>query len=248
MTQTGLLLFVTGTDTGVGKTVLAAALARAFGDRGRRVGVLKPIETGWPDRATDPAAPRPDGEALRAAARDPEPLEAIVPVRLPDPLAPLLAAERAGIEIDGDDLARRIEEKRARCDLLVVEGAGGLLVPIAARFGTLDLVVRTGAPVLVVAANRLGVINHAALTLACLDAARVPVAGLALNRVADGDDLARSLNPGYLARSFGARYLGELPWQGCDAPVERVAAALERALDLDSLWARLVEARASRQR
>ncbi len=238
------LLFVTGTDTGVGKTLVSAALARAFSDQGRRVGVLKPVETGWTAADSSASGPAPDGAILRAAARDADPLEEIVPVRLAEPLAPLLAAERAGVVIDGDDLLRRIESKRARCELLVVEGAGGLLVPIGERFGTLDLVVRAGAAVLVVAANRLGVINHTALTLACLDAARAPVVGVMLNQVDRGGDLARPLNPGYFARAFGSRYLGELAWQDGGAPVAKVAAALARAVSLDAMWRALAKTEA----
>lgn len=242
------LLFVTGTDTGVGKTVVSAALARAFSDRGRRVGVLKPVETGWPAADAGAPGPAPDGAVLRAAARDSDPVEEIVPVRLPEPLAPLLAAERAGVVIDGGDLLRRIDAKRERCELLVVEGAGGLLVPIGDQFDTLDLVMRSGAAVLLVAANRLGVINHTALTLAALDAARAPVVGVVLNRVDGGDDLARSLNPGYFARAFGDRYLGELGWQDGGAPVAEVATALARAISLEVVWRALADTEASRSR
>jgi dethiobiotin synthetase len=227
-------LFVTGTDTGVGKTVVSTALARAFRDRGLRVGVLKPVETGWP--ASPGAEVATDGGRLREAAGDPESLAEIVPVRLAEPLAPAVAAERAGVRIDVDDLVERAREKARRVDLLLLEGAGGLLVPLAPARTTLDLVAALGATVLVVAGNRLGVINHTLLTVERLAAANVPIVGVVLNRLGSSAGLAESLNPGSLERLLGPRYLGELPWLGDRADAASAAAALSRTIDLDDLW------------
>ncbi len=228
------MLFVTGTDTGVGKTVVSAALARAFRDRGLRVGVMKPAETGWPDSPQGVADT--DGARLREAAGDPDPLEDIVPVRLAEPLAPAVAAERAGLRVDFADLVARARAKSARVDLLLLEGAGGLLVPLDATRTTLDLVIELGASVLVVAGNRLGVINHALLTVDRLAAASVTVAGVVLNRLTPEPGVAESENPRTLERLLGRRYLGELQWLGEGADASRAASALAAAVDLDELW------------
>lgn len=234
-------LFVTGTDTGVGKTVVSTALARAFRDRGMCVGVLKPAETGWPATADQEAST--DGARLRDAAGDPDPLTEIVPVRLAEPLAPAVAAERAGMSIDFAGLVNHARAKAERVDLLLLEGAGGLLVPLADRHTTLDLVVALGTPVLVVAGNRLGVINHTLLTVDRLVSANVALAGVVLNRVTACADLAQGENPHTLARLLGSRYLGEIPWLGEVPDAASAAAALTRAIDLERLWAGVSSAR-----
>ncbi len=226
----GAALFVTGTDTGVGKTWVTAALARALRAAGRSVGVVKPVETGWPAAQVGAAEGQPDGIVLRDAAGDGDPLDEIVPFRLAEPLAPQLAAERAGVAIDVDRIVELVGAKRRRRDVVLIEGAGGLLVPITSTVTTLDLIVRLGTPVLVVAANRLGVINHTALTLACLDQRAVPVAGVVLTCVCEGRDLAQATNPGHLSRTLGPRFLGELPRvrdpRDLDAAAHDLAAAL----------------------
>lgn len=229
-----VMLFVTGTDTGVGKTMVSAGLVCAFRDRGIHVGVMKPAETGWPDSPRGVAGT--DGARLREAAGDPDSLEDIVPVRLAEPLAPAVAAERAGTRVDFAELVTRARAKAARVELLLLEGAGGLLVPLDATRTTLDLVIELGAPVLVVAGNRLGVINHTLLTVDRLAAASVTVAGVVLNRLAPEAGVAESENPRTLARLLGRRYLGELPWLGEGADASRAASALAAAVDLDELW------------
>ena len=128
-------LFVTGTDTGVGKTFIACALAHAFRAAGRRVGVVKPIETGVDD-APD------DALRLRAAANDPSPLDDVCPYRLRAPLAPSVAAAREGITIDLGRVMELIERRARATDHLIVEGAGGLLVPITGTTTYLDLTAR----------------------------------------------------------------------------------------------------------
>src|SRR5262249_45838018 len=145
-------LLVTGTDTGVGKTFVACALAGALRARGLRVAVLKPVETGV-------AGVPDDALRLRAAAGDPAPLDDVCPYRLRAPLAPAVAARLEGTPLDVGRLAALIPRRAAAADVLLVEGAGGLLVPLTAAATTLDLAVRVGLPVLVVGANRLGTIN-----------------------------------------------------------------------------------------
>lgn len=198
-------LLVTGTDTGIGKTLVTSALAAAVARRGRRVGVMKPVETGC---RNDPE----DALTLAAAAADPSPLSDICPYRLPDPLAPALAAERAGIVID---IAALVAQARARAtgvDLLLVEGAGGLLVPLTTATSFADFAALLGARVLVVVGSRLGAINHALLTFAALATRGITLAGYVVNRLGSDDDLAVATNEPLLRRLTTAPGLGTLPF------------------------------------
>lgn len=235
-------VLVTGTDTGVGKTLVTAAIAAALTEGGRRVGVMKPAETGC----------RPDAEDARtliAAARDPAPLADVCPYRLPDPLAPSLAAERAGVAIDVAALAALGQRRAATYDVLLIEGAGGLLVPLTRTASFADLAAELRARVLLVVGSRLGAINHALLTLDALASRRIAVAGYVVNRLAADDDLAVATNEPLLATLTSARALGTLPWiagaaallaalrGGGDAATKARArlAALGAALELDTL-------------
>ena len=232
------VVFVTGTDTGVGKTLVTSAIAAALARMGRRVAVLKPAETGC----------RPDPEdalALATAADDPSPLTDVCPYRLPDPLAPMLAAERAGVAIDVDALVALVRRRAATADVLLVEGAGGLLVPLTRTTSYADFATRAGARVLVVVGSRLGAINHALLTLEALAARRLTVAGYVVNRLVRPDDLAVATNEPVLAALTTTPRLGTIPWLA-DAPalladLRATGAARTRlaelgaALDLDAL-------------
>src|SRR5947208_10338258 len=152
-------LFVTGTDTGVGKTFVACALATALRQRGRRVAVMKPVETGVEG---EPA----DALALRAAAADPAPLDDICPYRLRAPLAPAVAARLEGVTIDVARLVALVARRRQEADLLLVEGAGGLLVPFAPQTTWAERPVGTGLPPLSWGANRTGTVNQSSWTSA----------------------------------------------------------------------------------
>ena len=200
-------LFVTGTGTSVGKTFVSCALIAALRARGRRVSVMKPVETGV---TSEPE----DALALRAAADDPSSLDAICPVRLRAPLAPSVAARLEGRRLDPDDLVRRVTARVTGADLLLVEGAGGLLVPIAGRFTFADLVHRCRLPVLLVAANRLGTVNHAALTARVADAAGLHVLGFVLSQPQATTDESAGTNAGEIAALTGLCCLGVLPHLG----------------------------------
>ncbi len=198
-------LFVTGTDTGVGKTAVSCALARALRGRGVDVGVMKPIETGVP------AAGPEDARALREAAGAADRLEEICPLRFALPAAPTVAAEAEGREVDLALLRRSAEGLASRHELLLVEGAGGLLVPAAPGRSMADLAAELGLPLLVVARTRLGTINHTRLTLLAAEHLRLPVLGVALSH-ADGPlDPADAANLEALRAELGDRLLLELP-------------------------------------
>jgi dethiobiotin synthase len=167
-------VLVTGTGIGVGKTRVACALARALTAAGRRVVAIKPVETG----CGDATAAEEDGARLAATTGQAEPREALF--RFTAPLVPALAAEREDAAIDLDAMVLRIEELRGDAEVLLLEGAGGLLSPITWEWSVVELARTLGAAVLVVAADRVGVINHALLTLSALELAGLPVAGVVL--------------------------------------------------------------------
>lgn len=154
-------VFVAGTDTGVGKTVLAACLAAALRARGLRAAAFKPVVTGL-DEAPDPGWP-PDHELL-AATTGQKPGE-VAPWRFGPPVSPHLAAARAGRELDPAALRGAVGALGARADAVVVEGVGGLLVPLTAAYSVRDLAGDLGLPVVVAARPGLGTLNHTLLTL-----------------------------------------------------------------------------------
>jgi len=153
-------LFVTGTDTGVGKTSIAVALLRALAGAGLRAVGMKPVAAGF-DRAS---AANADVIALRAAGNVAAPTADCNPYAFPDPVAPHLAAEALGATIRLDEIAAAAERLRRIADALVVEGAGGALVPLDARHDMLDIAACLDLPVLLVVGMRLGCLNHALLT------------------------------------------------------------------------------------
>lgn len=203
--------FITGTDTGVGKTAVTAALAVALSRRGIDVGVMKPVETGCVD------GPGSDAARLLAAAGAHDPPDLASPCRFPFPLAPLAAARRAGSAVDLDLIVQASDALAQRHAFLLVEGVGGLLVPLTPEADVRDLMRRLGLPVLLVGRAGLGGVNHALLTLEALRAARLTVHALLLNRPArpPADEWAREQEQStrqLLGERSGVPVLGPLPY------------------------------------
>jgi dethiobiotin synthetase len=167
-------VLVTGTDTGVGKTWVACALAQKLRAGGRTVVAIKPIETG----CRDGTANEEDGQRLARAAGQTEPARAIV--RLAAPVAPALALDEADTGIDFDSLILRIERYAESAEITLIEGAGGLLTPLTWEWNATDLAQSLSAKALVVAADRLGTINHTLLTLSALELTGIPIVGVVL--------------------------------------------------------------------
>ncbi len=207
--------FVTGTDTGVGKTVVACALVRGLRARGLDVGAMKPIETG-----VESAGPL-DALALREAAGGGDSLDDVCPQRFALPAAPTVAAAAERRRVDRDAIRAAFERLRARHDWLVVEGAGGLLVPAAEDFSMADLAREVGLPVLVVGRAALGTINHTLLTLEAVEERGLPLAGVVIShaggRLSDADaanlEALRGALGGRLVGEIGPLAAGELPKQ-----------------------------------
>jgi dethiobiotin synthetase len=198
-------LFVTGTDTGVGKTEVAVALVGGWRARGLDVGAMKPAQSGVEDGLPT------DADRLREAAGGGDPPALVCPYSLRAPLAPAVAARLEGVEISLDRVLAAAAALAGRHAALVVEGAGGLLVPLSAGATFADLAVALGLPVLVVARAGLGTVNHAALTCEALRARALRVAGVVLNRSATAADPSEPHNAAEIERLTGARVLAAIP-------------------------------------
>jgi dethiobiotin synthetase len=209
MPVVGKGLFITGTDTGVGKTFVAAGLARCLKERGIIPGVLKPVETGCALRRGK-RIPR-DGAFLKYMAGATEPIEDIVPYRLAAPLAPQVAAEREGIRIQTRRLQSAFRAISSRYAFTLVEGAGGILVPVTRRTTMVDLMKQFRLPVLLVSRIGLGTLNHTLLTLYYLAQHRIPVAGIVFNDPDGCRDLSARSNPTTLEQWTSVPILGNIP-------------------------------------
>ena len=195
--------FITATDTGVGKTVIAAAIANWFHRRGRRVGVCKIAATGCVHRREGLVSE--DAEYLAHWSDSIFPLDTICPIRYADPLAPAVAAERSGIPLDWSALQSSLDALSSNSDVLIVEGVGGILVPMDQQHTVLDVAADLGLPAVIVARAGLGTINHTLLTIAALRSKKVPIAGVIINRYpTDTPDTATETNP-TRDRKMGAR-------------------------------------------
>lgn len=200
---------ITGTDTGVGKTVVGCGLAAALTARGKRVGVLKPAETGCPEREGQ-LYPQ-DAALLARFAQSSLPLEEICPYRFAPPLAPSVAAAMAGTCVEISHICAHFQRQVASHDVVIVEGAGGLLVPLNGRYSFADLAADLQLPVLVVVGSKLGALNHALLTFQCAQARLLPVLGYILNHPTPISDLAIQTNAETLAGLTDVPCLGILP-------------------------------------
>ena len=168
-------VFVTGTSTEVGKTVVAAVVARTLAAEGKRVAVFKPAVTGLEEEAET------DHELLRRASGSTQTDEEIAPYRYQPPASPHLAAALAGEEIDPERLREAACAAAAGADAIACEGVGGLLVPLTPSYLVRDLAADLGYPLVIVASPGLGTINHTLLTLESARAAGLEVAAVVLN-------------------------------------------------------------------
>ncbi len=203
-------IFVTGTDTDVGKTVIAAGLTAALRSRNLRAAYFKPVQSGCPEE--DGRLIATDARLARTMAGLDEPLEVLTPVTLKLPLAPAVAAAQAGVRLDLEDIARACRDLARRYDFLVVEGAGGLYVPLLDNtFLVLDLARWLGLPVLVVARPGLGTINHTVMTVKALEQAGLAVVGTIINQYPDNPSLAARTNPDIITAISGRPVLAKIP-------------------------------------
>lgn len=213
-------LFVTGTDTGVGKTEVACALLRSARAAGIDAVGMKPAQSGHA-----PGEPS-DAERLREACGAVEPLEALCPYAFAAPLAPAVAARLEGREVSFYRVLEAASALAARHAAVVVEGAGGLLVPLTGQETYADLAVALGLPVLLVARAGLGTVNHTALTVEALRRRHLELAGIVLNRTAPEDDPSVPYNAAEIARLTGCEPMATLPYAPDIAERERTVRSM----------------------
>ena len=197
------IIFITGTDTGAGKTVLTALLTRFLRERGVNAATLKPICSGV----------RADARELRAAMDGALTLDEINPWHFRAPIAPLLAARREQKRVRFADVLAHVRAMQKRFDVLLVEGAGGLLSPLGEHFNSRDLILALRATPLVVAQNRLGIVNQLLLTLEALPGNFRRDAKLVLMSPPKPDASTRA-NAGLLAEFLDRGRIFALPWFG----------------------------------
>ncbi len=210
-------LFITGTNTEIGKTYVAALIARALAAAGHKVGVYKPVASGCRREGNELVAD--DAVLVWEAAGRPGELELACPQRFEAALAPHLAAEAEARQVDADLLRTGIEYWRQRSDIILVEGVGGLMSPVSKDDYVADLADEFGFPLIVVAPNTLGTINATLQTLIAASCFRegLDIAGVVLNNpISPGDDASRSTNRQELAARCIPPILAEVPWQATD--------------------------------
>ncbi len=195
--------FVTGTDTGVGKTLVACSLLRACAARGMTAIGMKPVATG-----TAPGTPG-DVEQLVAASNVAAPREEVNPYSFAPPIAPHIAAEQAGVGIELERIERAFHALAARAQVVVVEGIGGFNVPLGPGTDTTQLAARLALPVVLVVGLRLGCLNHALLTAEAITARGLKLAGWVANHI-DPDMAAAAENVGALEQRIGAPLIGRV--------------------------------------
>lgn len=232
-------LLITGTDTGVGKTVVAAGLARLLHEAGYRVGVLKPVETGWEG---PPRSWPPDARMLAEGARVEDPPEQVAPCVYPDPLAPLVAARRANRPVELDRIEAAWRQLRDR-DWVLVETAGGLSVPLTDTLDYAGLAARWKLPVLVVSRPSLGTLNHTFLTVHYARSQGLPVLGVVLCGYPQQPDLAEQTNPPMIEEMCRVPVLGRVPRRPAITSADEAAAAVSEGLPLEMFLARYHELR-----
>jgi dethiobiotin synthetase len=207
-------IFVTGTDTEVGKTYFSCLILRHLRSKGIDVGAMKPVETGCEavDEASgeesSPEAVPPggahlapaDAAALIEAAGGGDDLSLVAPCRYETPVAPMVAAEKEGRGVDLDEIMRCYRQLSSDHSFMLVEGAGGLLVPVRPDYLMVDLAFDMNLPVVVVAVSRLGVINHTLMTIEGIRNRGLDVAGIVLNNIDSAKNDAKRTNAEVLKR------------------------------------------------
>jgi dethiobiotin synthetase len=221
-------LFITGTDTGVGKTLVACALAATFSRQRKRVGVMKPCETGGGD----------DHRRLIAASGRALDDGLVCPYRFRAPVAPEVAARIAGKRIEIQRILWAFSMLQKESELMIVEGAGGLLVPLTRRAVMADLAGALRLPVLIVARPTLGTINHTLLTVEAAHRRQIQVLGVVFSHQSRTRDASGATNAEAIARHGKVRVFGTLPW--LSKKVQKSADELEQItrkhLRVDQLW------------
>ncbi|MFH1386200.1 MAG: dethiobiotin synthase [bacterium] len=197
-------IFITGTDTGVGKTYVTVLLARYFEEQGLDVGVMKPISTG----------PKPEDDALylKKKLKLSDQLKLINPIHLKHPLAPLPASQLERKKLDLKAIFRSYQTLEKKHDLVLVEGVGGVMVPIKKDYFVIDLIKELKLPTVIVARAGLGTINHTLLTIEALKKKKIKIMGIILNGF-KGKELSEKSNASTIEEISGVPVLAKLAYR-----------------------------------
>jgi dethiobiotin synthetase len=229
--------FITGTDTGVGKSIVTASIVAALRMRGVEACGAKPIESGCiRDPASGVLLPA-DGEFLQRASGGMESIDMITPLRFESPLAPLAAAREEGAEVKVELALNAVRRLRENYTSVLVEGIGGLMVPVAEGYMVLDLARDIGMPMIVVASPFLGTINHTLLTVGRAKSEGIHIAGVILCQHREPENtLAERRNPEMLREALkDVSLLGTIEYLK-DTELATLAKAAEDAINLDELF------------
>jgi len=203
--------FITGTDTGVGKTLVAGGLAALYKNKGLNVGVMKPVATGC--KRINNTLVSDDAVFLKLSAEVDDEYELINPVSLEQPLAPTVAARLSNTKIDSDKINTAFDTLCERHEYMIVEGIGGLLVPINEYYFVVDMAEEMELPVIVVCRPTLGTINHTLLTVSYARQHGLDVKGIIINESAEnGETIVKDTNTDEIKRLTGLPILGAIPF------------------------------------
>lgn len=223
--------FITGTDTGVGKTIISAALIKAANLLGFKAGGMKPIETGCLKKG-DVLIPS-DGMFLKTVGHMEENIKSISPSCFENPLAPLPASEIEGVDIDLNNIKNIFIQLAKSYNAIIVEGIGGLLVPIKKNYFVLDLAKDFELPIIIVSRPGLGTINHTMLTVKCAISEGLQVAGIIINYSHPPElSLAEETNPHVLEKICPIPLIGIFPYLK-DLESSSIEKAVVRSLNLE---------------
>ena len=197
-------IFITGTDTGIGKTLITGLLARLFKEQGHSVGIFKPISCG----------PQRDNDALllKKLLKLKDPLSLINPISLPLPLSPLAAAQLSKKTIRLNKIFAAYKKLKKKYATVLIEGVGGALVPITKKYLVADLIADLKTPTIIVARAGLGTLNHTLLTVEALRRRNILILGIILNGYT-GQDQSEKTNGQLIEELTGIPILAKLPWQ-----------------------------------
>jgi dethiobiotin synthetase len=221
-------IFITGTDTEVGKTVITRAVVRALANRGLTVRAVKPVESGA-EAVNGQLLPK-DALAIMCACRRERDVRDIYAYAFPDPVSPHLAAKRVGKKIELEPIMALIDVEEQGADVIVAEGAGGLLAPLSDDLLYADLVAKAGLELVIVSPNVLGTINHTLLTIEAAKSRDIPIIGVILNRTPKSD----FGNADAISIHGDVQILGEFPTTDTEDD-DHLANLAEKHLELDKL-------------
>ena len=233
-------LFITGTDAGVGKTVIAGAIAKILTDNGLKAGVFKPIAVGcrhcWDGIVSH------DTEFLADCANSDLPLSTITPVGYITPAVPIVGAAREGKPMDFDKIAAAYKQICSDSDLVIVEGISGVRTPLTPEFDLLDLAVEFALPVVIVAGLSPGTVNHTLMTIDCVRAAELKIAGIVINGYnAVEETVTANTAPQVIAQCADVDILANVPFdETVDLEEPNLGEIIVGAL-MDCDWAKLAQ-------